>query len=106
MLLKLFSQHSPRLNEEAAIDSLVRHVQTHLVRIGPFEPAGDLFRRPIQCELAGHYIPELPIQCESAQFWTTRPVPGMLICLDCTIRLRPSVSRDLTADRRRCTMEC
>src|SRR6476646_3458368 len=105
MLLEFFFQHPTRLNEDASIDGLVRHLQALIVQIGPLEPAGDLFRRPVQRQLAGHYIPEPAIQREPTEFRTTRAVPGGLIRPVCTITLLIGVSRDLTADGRRRTIE-
>lgn len=105
MLLELFFQHPTRLNEDTSIDGLVRHLQALIVQIRPFEPAGDLLRRPVQRQLAGHYTPEPVIQRESTEFWTTGAVPGSLIRSVRTIPLPIDVSRDLTADGRRCTIE-
>lgn len=105
MLLELFFQHPTRLNEEASIDGLVRHLQALIIQIGPLEPAGDLFRRPVHRQLAGHYTPEPAIQRESTEFRTTCAIPGGLIRPVRPITLLIGVSPDLTADCRRCTME-
>jgi hypothetical protein len=67
MLLKLFFS-TPCLNEEASIDGFVRHVQALLIRIRPFEPAVDLLWRPIECELAAHYIIYLSFRFSAPPF--------------------------------------
>lgn len=105
MLLELLFQHPTRLNEDTSIDGFVRHLSALIVQLRPFEPAGDLFRRPVQRQLAGHYIPEPAIQRESTEFGTTGAVPGGLIRPVRTIPLRIGVSRDLTAEGRRRTIE-
>ena len=105
VLLQLFFQHPTRLNEEASIDGFERHVQGLIIPRRPFEPAGDQRWRPIECELATHYIPKLPIKCESTQFGATRTVPGAFICPGGLITLRRRVPRNLPADGRRLTLE-
>lgn len=105
MLLEFFFQHPPRLNEEASIDGLVRHLQALIVQIGPLEPAGDLFWRPVPRQLAGHYTLEPAIERESTECRTTGAIPGGLIRPVRTISLLIGVSRDLTADGRRRTIE-
>lgn len=103
VLLELFFQPPTRLNEEASRDGLVRHLQALIIQVGPLEPAGDLFRRPVQRQLAGHYTPEPAIERESTEFRTTCAIPGGLICLVRTIPLLIGVLLDLTADGRRRT---
>ena len=51
---QLFLQHAARLNEEAAIDRFVRYLHVLVGRELLLQPAGDLFRRPLQREFLRH----------------------------------------------------
>jgi len=44
---QLLFQRSARLNEQAAINRVVRHVQAPIVGILPLQPSGNLLRRPV-----------------------------------------------------------
>jgi hypothetical protein len=48
---ELFFQHTTRLDEETAVDRLVRHPPTLIVAKRSFKPSGNLLRRPVEPEL-------------------------------------------------------
>ena len=48
---QLFLQHAAGLNKKTAIDRFVRYLHALVGRQLPLQPAGDLLRRPLQCEL-------------------------------------------------------
>jgi len=64
VLQKLFFQGSARLHEEASVDRFVRHLTCLIPRIGPFEPTGNLLRRPLLLQLSGY---------QACQDWTAQP---------------------------------
>ena len=51
---QLLLQHAAGLNKETAIDRFVRYPHVSVGRELPLQPAGDLFRLPLQCELLRH----------------------------------------------------
>ena len=48
---QLFLQHAAGLNKETSIDRFVRYLHAVVGSELPLQPAGDLLRRPRQCEL-------------------------------------------------------
>ena len=48
---QLLLQHAAGLNKETSIDRFVRNLHALVGRELPLQPAGDLLRRPLQCEL-------------------------------------------------------
>src|SRR5665213_377848 len=51
MLEQFLLQHPTGLDEQAAVDRLVRHLIVRLPRVGALEPASDLLRRPFSLQL-------------------------------------------------------
>ena len=51
-VLQFLLQNPTGLNIEAAVDRYVGHAVLLFVRVLPFEPTGDLFRRPLQTALS------------------------------------------------------
>ena len=56
MIHQLFLQYSSRLNEQAAINSLVGHVHILVVGITGLQPTGNLFGRPVQDQFTRNYL--------------------------------------------------
>jgi hypothetical protein len=54
MRRQLLLQYAARLNEETAIDRFVRELHVWVGRELPLQPAGNLFRRPLQREFLGY----------------------------------------------------
>ena len=54
MRRQLLLQHTAGLNEETAIDRFVRYLHALVGWELLLQPAGDLFRRPLQRELLRH----------------------------------------------------
>jgi hypothetical protein len=79
MRLQLLLQHPAGLNEQAAIDRLVRHPIRLVIRIGALQPAGNLLRRPVLFQLAGNKPPHIIIGRQLAQLGTQRSIPGSLV---------------------------
>ena len=48
---QLLLQHAAGLNKETSIDRFVRYLHALVGSELPLQPAGDLLRRPLQCEL-------------------------------------------------------
>ncbi len=48
---QLFLQHATGLKKKTSIDRLVRYLHALVGSELPLQPAGDLLRRPLQCEL-------------------------------------------------------
>jgi hypothetical protein len=63
---QLFFQYSPRLNEQAAVNGLVGHAYTLVMGILGLQPAGDLFRRPIQQQLTRNDFLQLLMDSKKA----------------------------------------
>ena len=55
---QLAFQSAPGLDEQGQVDRLVRHPHSVIVREQVFQPARDLFRRPIRREPVRNQIPE------------------------------------------------
>ena len=53
---QLFLQYSSRLNEQAAVNSLVGHVHTLVVGITGLQPSGNLFWRPVQDQFTRNHV--------------------------------------------------
>ena len=54
MCRQLLLQHAAGLDEEAAVNRFVRYLHVLVGRELLLQPAGDLLRRPLQCELLRH----------------------------------------------------
>jgi hypothetical protein len=79
MLQQLFSQDAARLDVEAAIDGLVRHVQGLRPRKRPLEPAGDLLWRPAQLQFLRTSLPQPSMDRQLARLWPERMLPGLAV---------------------------
>jgi hypothetical protein len=98
-------QHPTGLNEQAAIDRLMRHVPGRIIRIAALEPTGDLLGRPVPLELPCHRPAQARITRQLTCLRPPRHHPSPFIGACRTIASRPAVALDLAADRRRRTTQ-
>jgi hypothetical protein len=78
---QLLFQRSPRLNEQAAINRFVRHTQALVVRIGLFQPPGNLLGRPVLHQFTRNHLLQLTVGGQPARLGAQRRLPGLLIGL-------------------------
>src|SRR5450631_1576267 len=97
---QLFLQHATRLDEEAAVNRLVRHPHTFIVAIGSFKPSGDLLRRPVNPELLRDLSGQSRVLGQPASLRPPRVAPGLRIGLQRPITAAASVTSNLAAKAR------
>ena len=68
----LFFQYSPRLDEQAAVDGLVRHSHALVIGILSLQPSGNLFRRPVQHQFTSNHVPQLAVHGKKTPFRSQR----------------------------------
>src|SRR5262249_13958554 len=95
MRRQLLLQHTAGLNEETAIDRFVRYLHVLVGWELLLQPAGDLFRRPLQRELLRPAPSCPPMQRQTTWLRAQRSLPGTSIGLVCTIALNAAVAPDL-----------
>src|SRR6516225_262233 len=100
MAQQLLLQYPTRLNEQAAVDCLVRHLAGLVFRIRSLQPAGDLLGRPIQSEPFRNGPPEPRIGRQFTTFRTTSAVPGLLIGRRRAVTIIAAIAADFPAHRR------
>src|ERR1700693_5819768 len=66
MLSQLLFQHSPRLNEQAAVNRLVRHAHPLVLGILTLQPSGNRFRRPVQDEFTRNDLLQRHVDSQKA----------------------------------------
>ena len=103
VLQQLFLQGTASLDEERAIDRLVRHLARLVLRIRALEPPGHLVRRPLELQLVSHNTCERRALREFTALRTLRPIPRGLICSTRSIRLPATIAAELSAYRARRT---
>ena len=100
MLKQLLLKHTAGLNEQTAIDGLVRHLRS-VSPMRPLQPTGDLLGRPVQSKFTHHN----PAQPRMARQLTTLraagALPGLLIGLGSAVAIIAAISLYLPAHRRR-----
>src|SRR5262249_29742204 len=64
---QLLFQRSARLNEQAAIDGLVRHVQALVVRVVLLQPSGNLLWRPVPNQFTRNDLLQLAVRGQQAR---------------------------------------
>src|SRR5262249_13419773 len=87
---QLFFQYSPRLNEQGAVDGLVRHVYTLVIGILGLQPFGNLFGRPVQEQFICNDVAQLAVRGKKTSFRSQRRVPSLLIRIISAIALKSS----------------
>ena len=105
MRLQLLLQDASGLDEQAAIDRLVRHAICLVTGIRALQPAGNLLGRPVLLELAGDDPPQRLMHCQLAPLRTQCPVPRSPVRGRGAVVLVPTVAPQLAAHRRRGTAE-
>lgn len=93
------------LDEEAAIDGLVRHLALLMALGMCLQPASNLHRRPVLLQLGGHALGQPRMQAELADLRPARTVPCTHVSLSGPMSTASAVALDLATNRGRCTME-
>ncbi len=106
VLNQLLFQRSARLNEQAAINRFVRHAQALVVRIGLFQPSGNLLRRPVLHQFTRNESAELLVEGQAAGLGPQSRFPGLLVGLVGSILRAPAMAGQLSADRRCRALRC
>lgn len=101
MLQQLLLQGAARLNEQAAVDRLVRHMKARVGRISMLEPAGDLLWRPQHPEHVLHDASQRPVLGQFAALRPKSAFPCRLVRQSRPITVLAAVATDFPADRRR-----
>src|SRR5262245_37600692 len=102
MRLQILLQDTTRLDEQAAIDRLVRHPISLVIRIGALQPPGNLLGRPIIFKLGSDHLPQLIMPCQLARLWSKCSIPRTLVRSCRAIPARTAIALQLAADRRWC----
>ncbi len=102
---QLFFQHSPRLNEQAAVNGLVGHAHALIVGIVGPQPPGNLLGRPVQNQFTRNDVTQLSVHRKETAFRSQRRVPSLLVRIMSTIGRAATMASDLPAHRRRSSME-
>jgi len=76
-----------------------------LLRIGPFQPTRDLFRRPVCAQLARHPSAECRFACQFTGLWTMRSIPGRLVSPAGPVMQQATVTVHFPADSRGCASQ-
>src|SRR5258707_7809723 len=97
---QLFLQYSSRLNEQAAINSLVGHVHTLVVGITGLQPSGNLFGRPVQHQFTRNHVTQPAVAGQKTTLRAQRRHPCLAICIVGTISRTTTMASDLPAHRR------
>jgi len=100
VLNQLLFQRSARLNEQAAINRFVRHAQVLVVRIGLFQPSGNLLRRPVLHQFTRNESAEFLVEGQAAGLGPQSRFPGLLVGLVGSILRAPAMAGQFSADRR------
>jgi hypothetical protein len=93
-------QHAARLDEEAPVDRLVRHLHPRIIREFLPKPARDLLRRPVLGQLLRHLGPKPWALRQHARLWTPRSGPGRIVRVTGPVPLPAPVAGDLAAHGR------
>jgi len=103
MLQQFPLEDAATLHKETAIDGLVRHVHVSIARKGAAKPAGDLLRRPLTRQLAGHGRAQARTTDQPTPLGTPGARPRSTIGSLRTIPAGAAIALNLAADRRRRT---
>lgn len=76
---EFFLQNATGLNEQAAVDGLMRQLHRAVIVMDRLEPACDLLRRPAIVQLPGDDFPEPAVDRECAVFGAFGLVPRLLV---------------------------
>jgi hypothetical protein len=97
MCLKVLLEDAARLDEQAAIDRLVRHLVSLIIGIGVLEPSRNLLRRPVLFQPGSDQLPQLFMHRQLARLRPKRSIPGPPV-RDCgTIPSTTAIAPELAA---------
>src|SRR5690606_18150672 len=85
MRAELLFQGTPCLDEQAAVDGLVRHLECLIGRELQLKPSRDLFRRPLQRQQLCDQAAKGCVLCQETRLGPASPLPGILVGLAGTI---------------------
>jgi hypothetical protein len=102
---QLLLEHAARLDEQAPVDGLVRHLHPLVLRERVAEPASDLFRRPVLLELLGDQGPQSGDRGELTPLRAPGQLPSGGIGGRRTVAGAAAVPSELAAHRGRGTPE-
>src|SRR5208283_1417781 len=94
---QLFLQYSSRLNEQAAINSLVGHAHTLVVGITGLQPSGNLFGRPVQDQFTRNHVSQPAVAGQKTTLRAQHRHPCPAICIVGTISRTTTMASDLPA---------
>src|SRR5215475_4265653 len=92
---QLFFQYAPRLNEQAAVDGLVRHAHALVVGTASFQPSGNLLGRPVQHQFTRNDIAQLAVHGKQTTFRPQCQNPSLPICIMRTVGWAAAMASDL-----------
>src|SRR5579863_5853258 len=95
---QLLFQRSSRLNEQAAIDGLVRYVHRLIPGKLVLQPSGNLLRRPVQHQFTRNDLPQLPVDGQKTALGPQGRLPSLVIGFIGSIERSPAMAGDLSAD--------
>src|ERR1700689_1884082 len=99
MLNQRLLQHAPGLNEQTAIDRLVRHPERLVLGVVEPQPPGDLLRRPVALQKPRDDSPQLRVCGQLTRLGPQRPMPGLSIRGRRAVAASTTVASNLPADR-------
>src|SRR5690242_8710797 len=94
---QLLFQRSTRLNEQAAVNGLVRHAHALVVGITVLQPPGNLFGRPVQKQFTRNDIPQLLVHGQQAALGPQSRLPSLSVRIMGTIGRAAAMAYDLSA---------
>ncbi len=97
---ELLFERSASLNEESAVDRLVRHAHGRIIGECSLEANRYLPGRPIALQLASNPALQPGLTAQSARLRPPSPVPGLGVCSCGSIFVPAAVSPNFSADRR------
>ena len=101
VLDELSFEYAARLDEQRAINGLVRDMHRLICWIPALQPPCNLFRRPVLLELGCHHAPQAAVRCQLARLRSFCGVPRALLCSDGPIASSAAISGDLSTNRTR-----
>ena len=100
ILHKFLLQHTARLDKQASIDRLVRHLIVLFLRVRPLKPACNLFRRPVQLKLPRYCSAQGSVASQLTKLGAKGTIPGGLIRLDRSIVTSAAIAFNFATDGR------
>src|SRR5215469_12069375 len=98
MLNQRLLQHAAGLNEQTAIDRLVRHPERLILRVVPSQPTRDLLRRPVKQQQPPHLATQQRVARQLTRLGTPRSVPSTLLGSHRAVAAGTAVATELPTD--------